>query len=337
MFKVSKLTVVLTLVVLIFCLAVPAIAAEKNLVVYSSVDEENATNILNVFSEKTGIKVNMVFLSSGPAMSRIEAEKNNPQADVWFGAPNENHIVARDRGLTQPYASPSAKDLLDNFKDKEGYWHAFYMNPLGFGILPEALKEAGLKEPRAWADLSDPSYKGIIQMPSPQSSGTAYAVIQTLISIFGEDEAFKFMKEMNPNVQTYTQSGTGPSKNLAIRETSLAIQFTPAFLKLVDQGFPAKVVFPEEGVGYEAAAVSIIKGAKNMDESKALVDWILSKEGQITLSEVKTYFFPVRSDVSAGEGVPSLSDIKLVGYDREKAAAEKSRIVDRWVTEVLGQ
>lgn len=337
MFKVSKLTVVLTLVVLIFCLAVPAIAAEKNLVVYSSVDEENATNILNAFSEKTGIKVNMVFLSSGPALSRIEAEKNNPQADVWFGAPNENHIVARDRGLTQPYASPSANDLLDNFKDKEGYWHAFYMNPLGFGILPEALKEAGLKEPRAWADLSDPSYKGIIQMPSPQSSGTAYAVIQTLISIFGEDEAFKFMKEMNPNVQTYTQSGTGPSKNLAIRETSLAIQFTPAFLKLVDQGFPAKVVFPEEGVGYEAAAVSIVKGAKNMDEAKALVDWILSREGQTTLSEVKTYFFPVRSDVSAGEGVPSLSDIKLVGYDREKAAADKSRIVDRWVTEVLGQ
>lgn len=337
MFKVSKLTVILTLVVLIFCLAVPAIAAEKNLVVYSSVDEENATNILNAFSEKTGIKVNMVFLSSGPALSRIEAEKNNPQADVWFGAPNENHIVARDRGLTQPYASPSAKDLLDNFKDKEGYWHAFYMNPLGFGILPEALKEAGLKEPKAWADLSDPSYKGIIQMPSPQSSGTAYAVVQTLISIFGEDEAFNFMKEMNPNVQTYTQSGTGPSKNLAIRETSLAIQFTPAFLKLVDQGFPAKVVFPEEGVGYEAAAVSIVKGAKNMDEAKALVDWILSKEGQTTLSEVKTYFFPVRSDVSAGEGVPSLSDIKLVGYDREKAAADKSRIVDRWVTEVLGQ
>lgn len=337
MFKVSRLLVTLALAVMLFSLAIPAIAAEKNLVVYSSVDEENATNILNVFSEKTGIKVNMVFLSSGPAMSRIEAEKNNPQADVWFGAPNENHIVARDRGLTQPYASPSANDLLDNFKDKEGYWHAFYMNPLGFGILPEALKEAGLKEPRAWADLSDPSYKGIIQMPSPQSSGTAYAVIQTLISIFGEDEAFRFMKEMNPNVQTYTQSGTGPSKNLAIRETSLAIQFTPAFLKLVDQGFPAKVVFPEEGVGYEAAAVSIVKGAKNMDEAKALVDWILSAEGQTTLSEVKTYFFPVRSDVSAGEGVPSLSDIKLVGYDREKAAADKSRIVDRWVTEVLGQ
>ncbi len=337
MFKISRLTVVLALAVMVVSFAACSMAADRNLVIYSSVDEENATNILNVFSETTGIKVNMVFLSSGPALSRIEAEKNNPQADVWFGAPNENHIVARDRGLSQPYASPSAKELLDNFKDKEGYWHAFYMNPLGFGILPEELKGAGVKEPAAWADLTDPSYKGMIQMPSPQSSGTAYAVIQTLISIFGEDEAFTFMKKMNPNVQTYTQSGTGPSKNLAIRETSLAIQFTPAFLKLVEQGFPAQVVFPAEGVGYEAAAVSILKGAKNMDEAKALVDWILSKEGQTTLSQVKTYFFPVRKDVSAGEGVPSLAEIQLIDYDREKAAADKGRIVDRWVTEVLGQ
>ncbi|MBN1333038.1 MAG: ABC transporter substrate-binding protein [Synergistales bacterium] len=314
-----------------------AFAADRELVIYSSVDEENATKILNVFSETTGIKINMVFLSSGPAMSRIEAEKNNPQADLWFGAPNENHIVAKERGLTQPYISPSADDLADNFTDPEGYWNAFYMNPLGFGVLPEELKNLGASVPAAWSDLTNPEYKGLIQMPSPQSSGTAYAVIQTLISIYGEDEAFQYMKDLNPNIQTYTQSGTGPSKSLAIKETSLAIQFTPAFLKLVDQGFPAAVVFPAEGVGYEAAALSILQGAKNLEEAKILVDWILSKEGQLTLSETKTYFFPVRKDVPAGEGVPSLSEINLIDYDREKAAADKGRIVERWVTEVLGQ
>jgi len=317
--------------------ALGVLAADRELVIYSSVDEENATKILNVFSETTGIKINMVFLSSGPALSRIEAEKNNPQADLWFGAPNENHIVAKERGLTQPYVSPSAEEMAENFKDQEGYWYAFYMNPLGFGVLPDELKNLGATVPSAWSDLTDPQYKGLIQMPSPQSSGTAYAVIQTLISIYGEDEAFKYMKDLNPNIQTYTQSGTGPSKSLAIKETSLAIQFTPAFLKLVDQGFPAAVVFPSEGVGYEAAALSILQGAKNLDEAKALVDWILSKKGQLTLSETKTYFFPVRKDVPAGEGVPSLSEISLIDYDREKAAADKGRIIERWVTEVLGQ
>ena len=312
-------------------------ALAKNLVIYSSVDEENARNLLDAFSKATGISVNMVFLSSGPAMSRIEAEQANPQADVWFGAPNENHIVAKDRGLTQPYVPAAAADLAQGFKDAEGYWHAFYMNPLGFGVLAEELEAEGKPLPASWKDLLNPAYKGMIQMPSPQSSGTAYAMIMTLIQTFGEDEAYAYMKELNPNIQTYTQSGTGPSKNLAIRETSIAIQFTPAFLKLVDEGYPAKVVFPAEGVGYEAAALSILKGAKNLENAQALVEWILSKEGQQVLSEKKTYFFPVRTDVSVGEGLPALSEIKLIDYDRFEAAREKARLIDRWVTEVLGQ
>ncbi len=312
-------------------------ALAKELVIYSSVDEENARNLLDAFSKATGISVNMVFLSSGPAMSRIESEQANPQADVWFGAPNENHIVAKDRGLTQPYVPVAAADLAQGFKDAEGYWHAFYMNPLGFGVLAEELEAEGTPLPASWKDLLNPAYKGMIQMPSPQSSGTAYAMIMTLIQTFGEDEAYAYMKELNPNIQTYTQSGTGPSKNLAIRETSIAIQFTPAFLKLVDEGYPAKVVFPAEGVGYEAAALSILKGAKNLENAQALVEWILSKEGQQVLSEKKTYFFPVRTDVSVGEGLPALSEIKLIDYDRFEAAREKARLIDRWVTEVLGQ
>ncbi len=333
----SKMLSLLLVVVVGMCSVLSAHAAEKKLIVYSSVDEENAKNILDEFSADTGIEVQMVFLSSGPALSRIEAESNNPQADLWFGAPNENHIIAKGRGLTQPYVSPGAADLAENFKDAEGYWYAFYMNPLGFGVLPEALQERGADIPVAWADLKNEAYKGLIQMPSPQSSGTAYAVMMTLISTFGEDQAFEYMASLNPNIQTYTQSGTAPSKSLAIKETIVAIQFTPAFLKLIDEGFPAKVIFPQEGVGYEAAALSIVKGAANLESAQALVDWIISKKGQETLSAKKTYFFPVRSDVSAGEGVPALSDIKLIDYNREEAAANKERLVERWVIEVLGQ
>lgn len=309
----------------------------KELVVYTSVDEENAQNLLARFTKATGIKVNMVFLSSGPAMSRIEAEKANPQADIWFGAPSENHIVAKQRGLTVPYISKEAAELPEGFKDDEGYWASFYMNPLGFGVLEQELQKGKKPVPASWADLLDPAFKGMIQMPSPQASGTAFAQLMTLIEVMGEDRAFDYFKQLNPNIQTYTQSGTAPSKNLAIGETQIAIQFTPAFLKLLDEGYPVKVVFPAEGVGFEAAAVSILKGAKNEASAKALVDWILSKEGQAAIGEARTYFFPVRTDVSAGEGVPALSDIKLINYDRQKAAADRKRLLDRWVTDVVGK
>jgi len=309
----------------------------QSLVVYTSVDEENATRILSAFEDETGIDVQMVFLSSGPALSRIEAEANRPQADVWFGAPSENHILAKDRGLTQPYVSQNAGVLTAEFKDETGYWHAIYTNPLAFGVRTDMLQERGVPVPRSWASLTDPAYRGLIQMPSPQASGTAYAIVLTLRELMGEDGAFEYMQELHPNIQTYTQSGTAPSGSLGVGETVIAIQFSPGFLRLVDEGFPVEVVFPTEGVGYEVAAMSILNGATNLEQARVLVDWMTSQGGQSQLTESKTYFLPIRSDVSAGEGIPSLDEIKLVRYDGGYAAENRTRLVDRWVEEVLGQ
>lgn len=314
-----------------------AVNSAHALTVYSSVDEENAKKLLDAFTKATGVDVQMVFLSSGPAMSRIEAEKARPQADVWFGAPSENHILAKERGLTEPYVSRNAASLPDQFKDKDGYWHAIYTNPLAIGVRTDILKSRNAPVPASWEDLKNPAYKGLIQMPSPQSSGTAYSLVLTLIKERGEDGAFDYFKAINPNVQTYTQSGTAPSGALGVGETPIAIQFTPGFLKLADEGYPVQVVFPSEGVGYEVASVSILKGAQHLDDAKKLVDWITSKEGQEALSATKTYFLPIRGDVSGGKGVPSLDKIKLVEADPKFAAENKQRLVDRWTREVLGQ
>jgi iron(III) transport system substrate-binding protein len=327
---IKRITVVLVALAL-------GLAAAQSLTIYSSVDEENAQRILAAFTADTGIQVNMVFLSSGPALSRIEAEQNNPQADVWFGAPSENHVLAKDRGLTQAYVSANADALVPEFKDADGFWHAIYTNPLALGVRTDVLAERGLDVPRTWEDLTDPAYQGLIQMPSVQSSGTAYAVLLTMIELYGEDAAFDYMRRLNPNVQTYTQSGTAPSGALGIGETVIALQFSPGFLRLVDEGFPVEVVFPAEGVGYEVAAMSILAGTRNLEAAQALVDWMTSEVGQSQLSVEKTYFLPIRGDVSAGEGIPSLDEINLVSYSGVFAAENRERLVDRWVDDVLGQ
>lgn len=310
-------------------------AAAESVTVYSSVDEENARKILKAFTEETGIEVRFVFLSSGPALARIQAEAQNPQADVWLGAPSENHVLAKERGLTQPYKSPNAAALPDQFKDPEGYWHAFYMNPMGVAINTQWLQRSGAPVPTTWKDLLKPEYRGQIQMPTPQSSGTAYNLVASLVLMWGEDEAFQYLKALNTNIQTYTQSGTAPSQAVALGQAGVAIQFTPAFLKLMDEGYPLKLVFPAEGVGYEAPAVSIIKGAPNLEAAKKLVDWLLSVEGQNTLSREKTYFFPVRPDAETGEGLPAVSEIPLIEYDAIWAGQQRERLVNRWIDEVL--
>ena len=79
------------------------------LTVYSSVDEENAKKLLDAFTKATGVETQMVFLSSGPALSRIEAEKANPQADVWFGGPATVFARGAAEGLLEAHRPPWAR------------------------------------------------------------------------------------------------------------------------------------------------------------------------------------------------------------------------------------
>ena len=304
-------------------------------VIYASVDEENSAKLFKAFEEETGISVKSVHLSSGPALARIEAEKDRPQADVWFGAPSENHISAKTQGLTVPYISPELDGLGDNFKDPEGYWRCIYMNPLCFGINTKALEKAGASLPTSWEDLTKPEYNDLIQAPTPQASGTAKAEVFGLCEIMGEDKAFEYMARLNKNIQTYTSSGTGPSKGVNVGDCAIGIQFTPAFFQFISQGLPVEVVFPSEGVPAEAPAVSILKGAENVKAAQIFVDWMTGKKGQNALSEQETYFYPVLASADLAQGMPAFDTLKIVPYDKAYYSENSERLVQRWVNEVL--
>lgn len=319
----------------VFAQGVQEETTPNEVVVYASVDEANAKKILDAFTEDTGIEAAFVHLSSGPAYSRIQAEANNPQADVWLGAPSENHIMAKEDGLTVSYVSEAYDKLGDQFKDPDGYWRSFYMNPMAFGVNTDALEKAAAPMPTSWEDLTNPAYENLIQAPTPQASGTAYNIVASLVTMMGEDAAFEYMADLNSNIQTYTSSGTGPSKGVAVGQCAIGIQFTPAFFQFISEGYPLKVVFPKEGVGFEAPAVSILEGAKNMEAAKILLDWLVSKDGQDVLSEVDTYFYPVNPEAELADGMPEFASLKTVSIDIEWAGENKERLVERWVNEVL--
>ncbi|HAW16861.1 MAG TPA: iron ABC transporter substrate-binding protein, partial [Oceanospirillaceae bacterium] len=53
--------------------------------------------------------------------------------------------------------------------------------------------------PTCWADLLDPSFDGHVQMANPNSSGTAYTTLATIVQLFGEDKGFEFMAGLHAN------------------------------------------------------------------------------------------------------------------------------------------
>jgi len=214
-----------------------------------------------------------------------------------------------------------------------------YAGALGFGYNPELLQKKKLAAPMCWKDLIKPDYKDEIQIANPNSSGTAYTAIATIVQLFGEDEAFRYLRQLHRNVNQYTRSGVGPIKAVARGETSVSISFMHDGVTEALAGFPVKIQAPCEGTGYEVGSLSIIKGTRNLESAKKFVDWALTAPAQKLGADSKQFQVPSNREAQLPPQAPRFADIKLISYDFAKygASAERKRLLERWEREVNSQ
>jgi iron(III) transport system substrate-binding protein len=311
-----------------------AVFAGQSVTAYTTFDQEDARQTFKLFTEETGIEVNWVRLSTGEAVARMEAEKANPQASIWFGGVGVGHIQAKNKGLTRSYFSPAAANIPSNFKDKDGFWTGIYAGTLGFISNTKNLKRFNLDAPTSWEDLLDPKYRGHIRMANPGSSGTAYNILGTFIQIYGEDKGFELIGELDKNISLYTRSGSAPLKQAALGEVTVGISYTATAVKMIGEGYPIVVTRPTEGTGYETAAISLIKGgpADEQAAAEALLDWGL---GKVAGAFYATRYVSPFVDVPLPEGAVPLSAVNTVVQDDEWSAANKNRLLDKW-NDVVG-
>ncbi|WP_312664206.1 ABC transporter substrate-binding protein, partial [Pantoea sp. CTOTU49201] len=252
------------------CTALPfAASAAGNLNMVCSADVVVCEHMTNIFSKAhPDIKVSMVRLSAGEAYARLRSEARNPRTDIWWAGTGDPHMQAAEEGLTQPYKSPlldQQQDWAQKQAENSNYRTVgIYAGALGWGYNTKLLESKKLKEPKCWADLLDPSFKGEIQIANPNSSGTAYNTLATLVQIMGEDKAFDYLKKLNANISQYTKSGSAPVKSAARGETTVGIVFMHDAVAMEVDGFPIKTVAPCEGTGYEIGSMSIVKVARNL-------------------------------------------------------------------------
>ncbi len=190
--------------------------------------------------------------------------------------------------------------------------------------------------PRSWADLLKPEYKGDIQVANPASSGTAYTMIATLVQLMGEDKAFEYLKGLHRNVGQYTRSGTGPIKAVARGETAVSISFIHDAPQEKMQGFPVETTTPSEGTGAEIGSMSIVKGARNLEQAKKFYEWALTPQAQTFGAAAKQYQLPSNKATPVDSNVPDFKKIKMIDYDYAKygASAERRRLIARWEKDV---
>lgn len=312
-----------------------ASANAEELNAYTIMPEKYSSQVFAEFTKDTGIKVNFLRFSSGEALARLTAEKNRPQVDVMLGGPADTYAAGVKEGVFEAYRPAGAEAIKPEFRDADGYWTGIGIIPLCFLTNQNFLKKNGMQPPAKWSDLLDKRYKGQLQMADARTSGTATERIYTLVKLMGEDEAFKYQKALNANVQLYTKSGAGGAMPVATGQCASGIFYIVDALDIAQQGYPVTISYPQDGVSFGIEATGIIKGAKNLDAAQKFVDWATSKKFAEFIVENKINYVPTRSDVKTTNPILDLSKINTISVDVQWKGQNRKAFTQRWINEVI--
>lgn len=314
----------------------------KKLTLYCSAQQEWCDRIASSYEAASGVRVAMIRKSSGEAFAQIVAERRNPKADVWWGGTGDTHFQAAAAKLTESYASPRLSELhswaVDPVGRGEHRTTGVYMGALGFGYNREWLAKKKIAPPSRWADLVRPELKGEIQIANPSSSGTAYTALATIVQLFGDEEGFEYLRQLDRNVNQYTKSGAAPIRAAARGEAGVGIVFLHDVATQIAAGFPIEMVVPEEGTGYEIGCMSIVRGGRHREEARAFFDWALSAEAQELGADVRAFQLPSNRAAAIPPEAPRVDASKLIDFDFERFSREeeRNRLLDRFEREARG-
>ncbi|MBR2121887.1 MAG: ABC transporter substrate-binding protein [Lachnospiraceae bacterium] len=260
---------------------IAAAKEEGTLVVYGSCEEDYLAAACDHFKELYGIDVQYQRLSTGEVQSKIEEENGNPSGDVWFGGTTDPYNVSAAEGLLEPYEAINASHLIgDMYRDADGCWYGIYKGILGFMVNKDELDRMGLEAPQDWQDLLKEDYKGLIWLSNYNTAGTAKLVVNTMIQKYGHDEGIQYLVDLDKNIEVYTKSGSGPSKNVGTGECVIGIGFLhDGITQIEDNGYGnIELIIPSSGTSFEIGATAIFKGAKHPNAAKLWIEYALSPD-----------------------------------------------------------
>ena len=316
---------------------IKAAQAEGELVVYGSCEEQYLSAVCENFEKLFGIKTTYQRLSTGEVQAKIEEEKGNPSADVFFGGTTDPYNMLAAEGLLERYDAANASHITKAvYKHKDNLWYGIYTGILGFMYNIDELQRRGLEAPKDFPDLLKPEYQGLIWLSNYNTAGTAKLVINTVIQKYGHDEGIQYLVDLDKNIEVYTKSGSGPSKNVGTGECVIGIGFLhDGIYQIVDNGYAnIGLVIPSSGTTCEIGATAIFKGAKHAAAAKLWIEYALSPNCVNLAKENGSYQFLVIDNAEQPQIAYEfgLDPSNVIDYDFDDATANTKQYISDVMT-----
>lgn len=302
---------------------------QQTVTVYVSEDQVFSEPILGDFELETGVKVRAVYdteeAKSTGAMNRLIAEKNNPQADVYWANEPIRAEVLKQKGISASYVSPNAQSIPSVFKDPEGYWTGFSARARIL-VVNRSVRE----KPETILAYSDPRWKGRSVITNPLF-GTTTSEIAALFTIWGDERAKEFMMSLKRN-QVAVSTNNGESADfVAAGQYDFSLVDSDDAVNRMRQGKPITMVYPDQGKNETGCfivpnAVLLIKGAPHPETARKLIDYLLSNETERKLAFDACAQIPLHPDVQIPTELKPISEIKVMQVNYAEVAKKMVEI-----------
>ena len=305
----------------------------REVTVYVSTDRVFSEPILRAYEQQSGVRVNAVYdteetKSTGLA-NKLLAEKNRPQADVFWSNEPVRTLVLKRNGVLAPYKSPNAEGIPATFKDPEGYWTGFSARSRVIVYNTNLVKPD--EAPKSIFDLADPKWKDQVAIADPRFGSTSFHVA-ALYAEVGDERAEEFFRKLKTNGVKIVPGNSVVRDMVARGEAKVGLTDTDDVNVALEDKQPVAMVFPDRdgmGVPIMPNMVSLVANGPHSEAGKKLIDYLLSPDVERMLAQSEAVQIPLHSGVEGPKNIPPLSSFKPMTLDYSKAADRVEDVTKR--------
>ena len=291
---------VLLLIGLVGCRRESSDADSTTVVVYTSVDQRFARQILDQFEQQTGIDVQPLFdTEAGKTtgfLRRLQREAARPRCDVWWSSEVFGTIELARRGILEAYESPAAADIPSAWKDREGRWTALAARARVLAFHSQRLAREDL--PGTWRELANPRWAGRLAVANPQF-GTTRGHLAALLEAWGSEETRAFLQALHDAGVQIADGNAHAVRLLASGAVDLCMTDTDDVWVAQRRGETVDLVYPRLAPGgpvvWIPCSVARIRGGPHPAAAEKLVDFLVSAAVERALAESDSRNVPVRA------------------------------------------
>ena len=303
--------------------------AKPEIVVYCGVDEPYASQVFSDFEQATGLHVAPEYdIESSKSVGlagKLEAERDHPQADIWWGSEAFLSVRLASEQVLTPYVSPAAADIPARYKDANAYWTgvALRARVLAIASPPPKFPITSI------LDLADPRLKDRVAMSRPTAGATG-ANVAALYVLWGPDKARAFFRKLHDNGMVLLGGNAEVADQVGAGIYDVGLTDSDAVANTQTNGGKLTLVVPDQdGLGTLAmpTTVGLVNGAAHPQLAKQLIDYLLSRQAEKQLIDMHYARWSVRD--TGGDALKSMAiDYNAAGRMYAQAQQESSAILD---------